>query len=481
MSSPPSPTISSLQLALVQSSAAAAAAAVAANSRTMIAMAPSSLKFGGEKEGWSRFKRAFLAWCAAQRLEKFLLEPLPPRAENAGATAPLVAGGSSPSVKKEQLDRAADEAASEQWHQRAASVYASLILALTGPHMEALIEVSAQSDAHSLWKSLTTKYESRTIANQSQLWQQLTSFKQAPGEKVGTCALRLQGVVNLLRAQKAAVDPSLVRHTLLSGVLPVFSNFTDGLRTNKDKTFDELIVDLEEYEECLHQKQAQEEQLQQAHFFRHTQQKGGGTQSGGQHHHKRSQQQQSGGRPKGPCFTCDQMGHVSFDCPKLPQDTKKCTKCRRLGHVDRQCQRQPRRDHQQLQLQPQNSSSSAGGAAGPQSAHRADAEYEYNDEDVMYGAMEEQRAMSAQIRARYATQAAAGDVVNIAWLDSAASLNTWGDRPLLTHVQTVSPPTRICLADSGVMEVHERGQLTVSIGSAGGPSLTLSNVASDAR
>ena len=82
-------------------------------------MAPSSLKFEGDKESWSRFKRAFLAWCTAQGLDKFLLNPLPALAADGAAAgdaggdaakaaedAAKAAGASA--VKKEKLDHAAD-------------------------------------------------------------------------------------------------------------------------------------------------------------------------------------------------------------------------------------------------------------------------------------------------------------------------------------------------------------------------------------
>ena len=449
-------------------------------------MAPSSLKFEGDKESWSRFKRAFLAWCTAQRLDKFLLNPLPALAlagagvdaAKAAEEAAQAAGASA--VKKEKLDHAADEKAAEQWHQRAAAVYASLVMALTGPLLEPLVDMSVQTDAHGLWKSLTAKYESKTVANQSQLWQQFITAHQVQGESIGLYVLRLQRVVNQLRALNTVVDPTLLRHALMNGLVPSFKSIAAALRTNKDKSYDELVVDLEEFEECLQQQQAQEE-LQQAHFSRQTQQRGGGNQSGGQFHCKGSQQQQSGGRPKGPCFTCDQMGHVSFDCPKLPKETKKCTKCRRLGHIDRQCQRRGQQQPQQQPQQQQNGSNPAGGAGSSQPAYRADQEYEYDDEDVNFGAMEQQQAMSAHIRARYATQAAAGSAVTIAWLDSGASLHTVGDASLLSNMQDVSPPTRITIADGSMVAVHKRGQLAMALGSADGPQLTLSNVACDPR
>ena len=164
MSSSSSPSASPRQLPLAHSSAAAA-------SSRSVPMAPSSLKFEGDKESWSRFKRAFLAWCTAQRLDKFLLNPLPALAlAGAGVDAAKAAeeaaqAAGSSAVKKEKLDHAADEKAAEQWHQRAAAVYASLVMALTGPLLEPLVDVSVQTDAHGLWKSLTAKYESKTVAN----------------------------------------------------------------------------------------------------------------------------------------------------------------------------------------------------------------------------------------------------------------------------------------------------------------------------
>ena len=97
-------------------------------------------------------------------------------------------------VKKEKLDHAADARAAEQWHQRAAIVYASLVMALTGPLLEPLVDVSEQTDAHGLWKSLTAKYESKTVANQSQLWHQFITARQVQGESVGMYVLRLQRV-----------------------------------------------------------------------------------------------------------------------------------------------------------------------------------------------------------------------------------------------------------------------------------------------
>ena len=89
--------------------------------------------------------------------------------------------------------------------------------------------------------------------------------------------------------------------------------------------------------------------------------------------------------------------------------------------------------------------------------------------------------MSAHIRARYATQAAAGSAVTIAWLDSGASLHTVGDASLLSNLQDVSPPMSITIADGSLVAVHKRGQLGMALGSADGPQLTLSNVACDPR
>ena len=459
---------------------------------------PSALKFGGDKASWPIFRKKFLAWCSVNRLDKFLLQALPSRSaagagSGASASASAAAAGA---AKSEQFDAAADAKAAEKWRAKAGLVYAQLIMVLTGPQLETLVTVSADGDAHALWASLLAKFESKTVANQSQLWSTFNSMRMEAGESIGAYATRLLIVVNQLRGLQAAVDPSQVKHVLLSGVSTPFLHYAEVLQMDKAKDFDELVRDLEEIEERMLNRQARDGDGEQANFSR-TDQRGNGNKQGGQqrpagqqqYNRQRGggQQQQQGSRPKGPCFNCDQMGHIAFDCPKLPKDAKKCTNCRSLGHVDRQCTRQKRggnygnRQQQQQQQQPAAQQNGSGGApAGSQPAFRAEDDDEYDDNDVGFGAIEEQQAMSAQMRARYAAQTAAGSKVIIAWLDSGASLHTFSDDSQLSDVQTVSPSTRINIADGGVLEVRKRGQLSVALGQAG-RAFTLFNVACDPR
>ena len=153
-----------------------------------------------------------------------------------------------------------------------------------------------------------------------------------------------------------------------------------------------------------------------------------------------------------------------------------CNRPKRFGNYRGQQQQQ----HQQPSPAPQNDGGSGGAPSGSHPVFRAEDEYEYDEGDVRFGVIEEQQAMTAQLQARYAPHAPVGSKVVIAWLDSGASLHTFNDESQLTDVQTVSPPTRINVADGGVVEVRKRGQLVVGLGQSS-RTLTLHKVAYDSR
>ena len=84
MSSPPS-SRSPSPSPRARSSSSLDAAAERSSGSTM--SLPSSLKFAGDKAGFPIFKKKFLAWCAVNRLDKFVLQARPPLREQAACNS----------------------------------------------------------------------------------------------------------------------------------------------------------------------------------------------------------------------------------------------------------------------------------------------------------------------------------------------------------------------------------------------------------
>ena len=183
-----------------------------------VSLPSATVRFGGNKEAWPIFKKRFLAWLSAERLNKFMLQPLPALAAGSAAVSSAAAAAESPAEKTRILDAVADEAAAEKWHQKASVVYYGLMQSLHGPQMDALLETSPDNDPHSLWKKLVAKYESTSVANQSKLWSTLHGARMGNDESISEFANRLRKIEGQLRGLGATVDPTQLKHLLLDGV-----------------------------------------------------------------------------------------------------------------------------------------------------------------------------------------------------------------------------------------------------------------------
>jgi hypothetical protein len=188
---------------------------------------PPGLKFSGAKENWRSFKLGMTTWLRVVRLDKFLENPRPQlgaaskpqggASESAASASAASAGSSSAAAKtvakSEQLDSEADEAAALVWHEKAQRVFFALLYTTSGaPQVARLVSTVAEGDAHALWTKLLAKYESKSLANQNQLWSALTRATMNPEkETIDGYATRLQSLEKELLEQNSKVDETQMK------------------------------------------------------------------------------------------------------------------------------------------------------------------------------------------------------------------------------------------------------------------------------
>jgi transposase InsO family protein/uncharacterized membrane protein YgcG len=496
---------------------------------------PASVRFDGTPATFPLWKFNMMTLLRMHKLHDVVLQPHPRK--RAAAAAAAAAGASSAAVGSASAMAAADDgaaaaaaaevqSASDQlWEERADRAFGMLVLCFTSPTLTSLARQVDAGDAHAVWMLLVNRYERKTDATQVATNKSLLSARMEEGEAVDAYVARLKTLVTLLADMGEPVGQGLQKHILLEGLPASFATLVGMLRWQQGKmTLDEIVTHLVDHQESLHRAEASSGHATERHEevasyaqaagagapWQQVQHRGGrggnrfGGQGGGAGRAQSSVPFHGGGAGGGggggssadgrACFTCDQVGHLSFDCPEN-RNAKKCFTCRRLGHNANQCpgsrRRQgggapPQQQRQQPAMQQQYSRPQQAAMAAVESP-----QYDEHDGDAVFMADASVAVCAAAITPPPQQEAASssqspaigGSAPRIVeWvLDSAATRHLVCDESLLVpgSKQTLAESQAIPLlvADGARLMVREVGtcklRTTVRVREAGTPGAIL--------
>lgn len=199
--------------------------------------------------------------------------------------------------------------------------FALISLGLGAEQMRLILQVE-DGDAHGAWKVLLDHYERDTVATKIQVYQQLFSCRMSSGfdeylADISNLVLRLKGM-------KEQVSDTFMICILLQGLPPVYESLQQAVMVKDNITFAEVVKHIRDAEVRL------------------VNQEGRDVPDAGSAYRARTLPFKSNNYKRDDiCFTCQQRGHVSYDCPNN-KNAIKCKKCRRVGHWSENCKSHPR-------------------------------------------------------------------------------------------------------------------------------------------
>jgi len=469
---------------------------------------------------YPNWKYSMTAWLRSNKLMDVVLKPAtdkPKRASGAAAVAAVLSPSSSGSTGDADMSNHQDDdtrsaandvqnAMEAAWRERADRAFGALVQSITGaPTLLTLVQATVeQGDAHGVWSLLEKRCERKTVLSQTHVLQQVTSARMIDGEAMDSYLARVRSLVQMVDGMGESARDALLTHVLLTGLPDEYATVVESIRLERNMAFDDIVANLLDTEERLNMQMRSRTRVggryddvasyaQAPACTNHPQQmnqmRGGGrgyVQQGNAYGGNGSGNRSSSDSRA--CFTCNQVGHISFDCPRN-RDAKKCFTCRRLGHEDHQCPRAGRRrggngsrgrggNHRQQQ---HHAMAAVTDSTSANTNHAGD-----GGRDVVFMMAETGEVMTGFVDGETACNAAtgAGSRSSQEWiLDSAATRHLVNDRTMLTDVQTLTEPILLRLADGKMMELREVGSHRLRQGdsNAGVDGLFLTGVACDER
>lgn len=305
------------------------------------------------------------------KLHEVVTKPMPKLARKsaaAAAQAPSASDAAGGAGDESQIGNAEIQAASDLlWEERADRAYGMLVLSFSSPALTSLVQQVTPGDAHGVWKLLLGRYERKTVASQAHVIEQLMSTRMEAGEHVDSYVARLKNTVSVLAEMGEPVSPSMQKHVLMQGLPSSYSSLVQSLGLQQAAlTFEDIVTHLVDHQEKLLLRERASgsgsgDRQRHADVASYAQVGGGGGSGSAQPWQSQQRGQRGpgaqgnrfgnrngaasarnnhsgvGDRPDSrTCFTCDQTGHIAYDCPRN-RDAKKCSTCRRLGHSPNQC------------------------------------------------------------------------------------------------------------------------------------------------
>jgi hypothetical protein len=228
----------------------------------------------------------------------------------------------------------------------------TIIMTSMSDELKALFISVPRGDAYRLWEAVNRKYESKKILNMEDCCLRLD-------ERFDTYQSRLVHIVGRLRATGERVTESDERDVerLLLGLADVYSSAVQTLRINikaNNAGFDDACKYIRNGEEMMNIKtknadmegalssSCDKEDSGRA-FYTQQGYRGRGVQRGEANRHAEGGSYRD--RRSRICYTCNEPGHVAFDCEKN-NNKKKCTYCRTIGsHTTDECHSKNRDKH----------------------------------------------------------------------------------------------------------------------------------------
>ena len=454
------------------------------------------LRFEGKQQEWQHWKNKLIAFLRSVGLHDVLTNAPPTREEvkveatvkpavatepksDGSSMAPAAdakeAGESSEGARAGIAQSSADEIV-RRWTEASNKVFMLLIMAVQSKSLSMKINNVKQGDAHAVWKLLIAKYERNTATSLMQLMERYHSLRLNPEgtDPLGDFVAEIQSVEYELVAMGRTVDEDMQKLVLLKGLPASWSSIADILRVQgRSSSFDDMVSQLEEFDESekIRKRDASRVGSESASFIgassgsmphRFGGQQGRGGSFGGQRNNSGAGQG-AGGRTR-LCYTCEQPGHMMFDCPRNA-NVKKCSLCRQIGHESRQCQN-PRRGRGQ-QRGPQQQ-----GQREEDAGHYASAAANEGGDDFAF-------IIETVLATSVTDPVGAGPDRSKVVFDSASTLHASNNRSSMTNIRQCDPPISLRVADGKVIVIREQGDMRIKL--RGGATMTLKDVALDSR
>ena len=351
-------------------------------------------------------------------------------------------------------------------------LYAILTMAIQEPSLNELIRHVTPGDARGVWQVLLDRYERKSTANKSHVWECLLKSAMEEGESVDSYVARIKNTEMLLLEMQETVPQGMLVHTLMNGLPSSYEVLKQALGLQRDLTFQDIVkhlIDHQEKERLNEKMRRFKEDEGHAYALHHAKsntrppkwKNGGRSSSSGSGVHASSNQ---GKREDRRCFECDKPGHIARNCrSKKPKSNtsdgvKTCFNCGGKGHISPNCPSK------------KNSQPGTGGRALSATVTSTSevTEDDYNTA-LMMGSIDGGTAMALQ-------KSYGSDYVS--WIvDSAATTHLCNTQAMLTDMEPLKRPLRLTAANGDSMLIHHRGTSRIRCDS--GHSIGLSAVGFD--
>lgn len=202
-----------------------AEAAVASGSSTSML---NLLKYNGKS--FHLWKRTMLAYLMSKKLSK--------------AVELVIPDLDAEEAKQEDVN------ARNQLLEKAQEAYTILWMSLN-ENIKVLFLHVKMGDAHGLWKSLLSKYESKTVANKLHIRNQLLNCKMQSNEEFEDYLARINKRVSELESMGSMVQPDELCCMVLNGLPSEYEPLVQALEINGQLDCDSLCQHVMEYQEKL--------------------------------------------------------------------------------------------------------------------------------------------------------------------------------------------------------------------------------------
>lgn len=321
-----------------------------------------------------------------------------------------------------------------------------------------------------LWKSITHKYETKSIERVEMITRKLDECKMKDDgtEEFDAYASRLKALINQLINAGGKMEEQNKITKLLRGLPQQLQHFASSLRllvSREDDGFgmsyddvcvkitNEIDVSGVKLKDGGQDVAAYAGQQQRYTPATSSASSGGGGYRGGRGGGRGGRGGRGGGRggsgvdaSERTCWTCQQKGHTQFYC-ELNKDKKKCTHCKKLNHTIDECFTKDK--------PPRNMANSAQHGDDDDDFSVPAVDDEDEDEQLSMACIEKTKKTTNNEGPTLKT-------IKVIW-DTGATKHMVHDKTMLTDIKKTKP-VHISVADRGVIELNEAGRLTMVFG-----------------